>query len=304
MNEKVKRLGLFIGITFVLSWLLVALFFAFEGKWNNPTSVMIVGTAIMFIPMISAILVQKFIYKKPLKKPLGISFKLNRWWLVAWLLPPLIAFATIGVSLLISGINYSPEMIGFFERFEGIIPAEQLQQMKTQMTAFPFHIFWIALIQGLFAGITINAVAGFGEELGWRGFLLREFGHMGFWSSSAIIGLIWGVWHAPIIIQGYNYPQHPVEGVFMMIIFCLLLSPIFSYIRLKSKSVIAAAIVHGSINATAGLAIMMVKGGSDLIVGVTGAAGFIVLLIVNLFIFLFDDSIRKRPVNAIMEDFT
>ena len=304
MNEKVKRLGLFIGITFVLSWLLVALFFVFEGKWNNPTSAMIVGTAIMFIPMISAILVQKFIYKEPLKKSLGISFKLNRWWLVAWLLPPLIAFATIGVSLLISGINYSPEMIGFFERFEGIIPAEQLQQMKTQMTAFPFHIFWIALIQGLFAGITINAVAGFGEELGWRGFLLREFGHMGFWSSSAIIGLIWGVWHAPIIIQGYNYPQHPVEGVFMMIIFCLLLSPIFSYIRLKSKSVVAAAIIHGSINATAGLAIMMVKGGSDLIVGVTGAAGFIVLLIVNLFIFLFDDSIRKRPVNAIMEDFT
>jgi len=90
----------------------------------------------------------------------------------------------------------------------------------------------------------------------------------------------------------------------MMIIFCLLLSPIFSYIRLKSKSVVAAAIVHGSINATAGLAIMMVKGGGDLIVGITGAAGFIVLLIVNLFIFLFDDSIRKRPVNAIMEDFT
>jgi len=202
MNEKVKRLGLFIGITFVLSWLLVALFFAFGGKWNNSTSIMIVGTAIMFMPMISAILVQKFIYKEPLKKPLGISFKLNRWWLVAWLLPPIIAFATIGVSLLISGINYSPEMTGFFERFEGIIPAEQLQQMKTQMTAFPFHIFWIVLIQGLFAGITINAVAGFGEELGWRGFLLREFGHMGFWRSSAIIGLIWGVWHAPIYYPG------------------------------------------------------------------------------------------------------
>jgi len=303
MNEKVKRLGLFIGITFVLSWLLVALFFAFGGKWNTPGA-MIVGIVFMFMPMISTILVQKFIYKEPLKKPLGISFKLNRWWLVAWLLPVLIAFTTIGVSLLISGINYSPEMTGFFERFEGILAEEQLQQMKIQMTAFPFHIFWIILIQGLLAGITINAVAGFGEELGWRGFLLREFGHMGFWRSSAIIGFIWGVWHAPIIIQGHNYPQHPVVGVFMMIIFCLLISPIFSYIRIKSKSVIAAAIVHGSINATAGLAIMMVKGGNDLIVGVTGAAGFIVLLIVNLLIFFFDDSIRKRPVNVIMEDFT
>jgi membrane protease YdiL (CAAX protease family) len=300
MNKKGKRVGLFIGIAFALSWLIVILFLAFSGKWGT-RSAMIIATVFMFMPMTSAILVQKFIYKEPLKKPLGISFRLNRWWLVAWLLPPLIAFATIGISLLIPGISYSPEMTGFFERFEGIVPPEQLQQMKEQMTAFPIHIFWIALIQGLFAGITINAVAGFGEELGWRGFLLREFNYMGFWKSSAIIGLIWGIWHVPIILQGHNYPQHPVEGVFMMIIFCLLLSPLFSYIKLKSKSVVAAAIIHGSLNATSGLAIMIVKGGNDLITGVTGIAGFIVLLIVNLFIFLFDHSIRERPVNDIME---
>lgn len=300
MNEKVKKLGLFIWITFALSWLLVALFAAFGGKWNT-LGATIVATAFMFMPMISAILVQKFIYKEPLKEPLGISFKLNRWWLVAWLLPPVIAFATIGISLLIPGISYSPEMAGFFERYEGIIPAERLEQMKTQVTAFPIHIFWITLIQGLIAGVTINAVAGFGEELGWRGFLLRELGHMGFWKASAIIGLIWGIWHAPIILQGHNYPQHPVKGVFMMVIWCLLLSPIFSYIRIRSKSVIAAAIIHGSLNATAGLAIMVVEGGNDLIIGVTGVAGFIVLFIVNLCIFLLDRSIRERPVNAVME---
>jgi membrane protease YdiL (CAAX protease family) len=249
----------------------------------------------MFTPMTSAVLVQKFIYKKSLKKPLGISFKFNRWWLIAWLLPPLIAFATIGTNLLIPGVEYSPEMAGFFERFEGILPPEQLQQMKEQMAALPIHIFWIALIQGLLAGITINAVAGFGEELGWRGFLQNEFGHLSFWKSSAIIGLIWGIWHAPLILQGLNYPQHPLEGVFMMIVFCLLLSPIFSYIRLKSKSVIASAIAHGSINATGGLAIMIIKGGSDLIIGVTGVAGFIVLSVINLFIFIFDRSVEKNP---------
>jgi membrane protease YdiL (CAAX protease family) len=53
--------------------------------------------------------------------------------------------------------------------------------MKEQKTAFLTHIFWNALIQALFAEITINAVAGFGEESRWRGFLLREFGHVGFW---------------------------------------------------------------------------------------------------------------------------
>lgn len=82
----------------------------------------------------------------------------------------------------------------------------------------------------------------------------------------------------------------------------MLLSPIFSYIRLRSKSIIAAGIIHGSLNATAGLAIMMIKEGGDLIVGVTGAADFVVLLIVNLCIFLFDWSVRGKPLNVIMEE--
>lgn len=87
----------------------------------------------------------------------------------------------------------------------------------------------------------------------------------------------------------------------MMIVWCILLAPIFSYIRIKSRSVIAAAIIHGSLNATYGLSIMLVKGGNDLIIGGTGTAGFIVLFIVNLCIFLFDHSIRERSVNALIE---
>jgi len=168
--------------------------------------------------------------------------------------------------------------------------------MKSQAAAFPVHPIWIGLIQGLFAGITINAVAGFGEELGWRGFLQRELGYIGFWRSSAIIGVIWGVWHAPLIIQGHNYPQHPHYGAFMMIVFCFLYSPIFSYVRIKAKSVIAAAIMHGSLNATAGLAIMVIKGGNDLTTGVTGLAGFIILLILNLGLFAYNRFWDKNPI--------
>ena len=119
---------------------------------------------------------------------------------------------------------------------------------------------------------------------------------MGFLKTSVLTGFIWGVWHTPIILQGHNYPQHPVAGVFMMIAWCILLAPIFNYIRLKSKSVIAASILHGSLNANAGLAIMVVKGGSDLVAGVTGLAGFITLFIINACIFIFDHFLSKEPV--------
>ena len=294
MNRNIKKALLFVGLTFSFNYLLVILYLALGGKWAMPGS-LIIATAYMFIPMIVAITVQKFICKEPLKEPLGISWRFNRWWLVAWFLPPIIAFATLGVSLLFPGVEYSPEMVGLLERFREVLPPEQLQQMESQMATSPVHPIWIALLQGLIAGITINAVAGFGEELGWRGFLQREFGYMGFWKSSALIGVIWGVWHAPIILQGHNYPQPPVAGVFMMIGFCLLLAPIFSYVRLKAKSVIAAAVIHGSLNATLGLAIMTVEGGNDLIIGGTGLAGFIVLAMINISIFAYERVVAKEP---------
>jgi membrane protease YdiL (CAAX protease family) len=187
-------------------------------------------------------------------------------------------------------------MEGLFERYKSIITAEQLQQMQNSPSVFRSHPILMGLLLGLIAGITINAVAGFGEELGWRGFLQRELGFLGFWKSSVTIGAIWGVWHWPLILRGHNYPQHPVIGIFMMVVLCVLLAPIFSYVRLKAKSVIAAAIIHGSFNGTYGLALIVVKGGSDLTVGVVGLAGFVVLVIINLGIFIYDRFLAKEPV--------
>ncbi len=191
-------------------------------------------------------------------------------------------------------------MTGFFETIGNFFTSEQIQQMKDQLADLPIHPIWIVLVQGLFAGVTVNAIAAFGEELGWRGFLLKELDFMNFWKTSIIIGAIWGVWHIPLILQGHNYPQNPILGVFMMIIWTILLTPIFCYIRIKSKSVIPAAIMHGTINATAGISILLVKGGSELLVGVTGAAGFITLIIINILIFGFDKDFRKNKVKDLM----
>ena len=207
VNRKARKASLFVALTFLASWLLAAVFYAVGGRLNTLSAFVMLSTY-MFMPMTMAIIVQKLIYKEPLKEPLGISFRPNRWFLVAWLLPPVVAIATIGTSLLFPGVQYSPDMAGLLERLAASLTPEQLEQAQRQLETFPIHVFWISLLQGLVAGITINAVFGFGEELGWRGLLQLEFARLGFWKSSALIGLIWGVWHAPIIIQGYNYPQH------------------------------------------------------------------------------------------------
>jgi membrane protease YdiL (CAAX protease family) len=297
MNKNLKKAALFITLTFSVNWLMAALFFALGGRWGNPVT-LVFGAAYMFVPMVMAVVVQKIICKEPLKQPLGISFKLNIWFLVAWLLPPVIALASLGISLLLPGTEYSPSMEGMLERFKSLLTPEQLLQMENQVNLLPAPPIWVGLLLGLIAGVTINAVAGFGEELGWRGFLQKEFAYMGFWKSSATIGVIWGIWHAPLILQGHNYPQHRVIGVAMMTLLALLLAPIFSYIRLKANSVIAAAVLHGTFNATYGLSIVFVKGGSELTVGATGLAGFIVLACVNIGLLVYDRFLTKEPITV------
>lgn len=279
-----KKAWLFLLLTFFFSWIILPIYFALGGKFNTPYTLPVL-LLYMFVPMTMAIIVQKLIYREPLRAPLGISFKWNRWFFLAWFLPPLLAIAAMGVNLLFPGISFSLEMEGMYQRFGSALTSEQLQQMRDSAATLPIHPFWLTLIQGLIAGITINAVAGFGEELGWRGLLQRETSHLGFWKSSALVGIIWGVWHAPIILQGYNYPEHPQLGVLMMTIFTTLFAPLIAFARIKGKSVIAAAIMHGSLNGTAGLAFLLVYGGNDLTNGVLGLAGFIVLALANLILF-------------------
>ncbi|MHB0913833.1 MAG: CPBP family intramembrane glutamic endopeptidase [Armatimonadota bacterium] len=282
-----KKAGLYVLLAYFLSWSIFGLYFALGGEWKGPY-IYLVLLPYMFMPAVAAVIVQRGIYREPVVGPLGVRFNPNWWWLAAWFAMPVVVIAALGVGLLMPGVHYDPTLTGFIERFQGMIdPA----QARAQIEALPFKpvwLLWLGLVAGMIAGVTVNAVAGFGEELGWRGLLQKELAPLGFWKMSAVIGLVWGLWHAPIILQGYNYPQHPVAGVFMMTAWTLLLAPIFSYVRLKSGSVLAASVLHGTLNGTVRLAVLLLRGGSDLTVGVMGFAGFIVLAVANLCIFIFD----------------
>ena len=295
LRERYRKVALFVGLTYLVSYLLVFLYSALVGSWTMPNAV-VLGVAYMFIPATVVLIVQKGIFQEPLKGPLRITLRPNRWFLAAWLLPPLIACASLGVALLLPGVRFSPEMEGMVERFGKLLTPDQIEQMRNQARAMPIHPFWIPLGLGLIAGGTVNAVAAFGEELGWRGLLLRELEPLGFWRCSALIGLIWGFWHAPLILHGHNYPEHPWAGVFLMTAMTVLLSPMLGYLTIRANSVLAAAIFHGTFNATAGLAIVVIRGGNDLTTGVTGLAGLTVLAVMNCGLFAFDRWVMGEPI--------
>jgi len=277
-----KKITIFISLTLLISWTAAGLYYLSGLEWGTPFS-LVFAIIYMFFPLLCTIIVQKFIYKQPVMKTYGVNTNINKWLLVAWGLPVLITFATIGVSFLLPGVSYSSEMTGLTEYLGDFITEDMMDEVPFS----PAVMFWLMLLQGIIAGPTINAIAAFGEELGWRGFLLKETASAGFWKSATFIGFIWGIWHAPLILMGHNYPGFEVAGVFMMTLWCILLSPMFSYITIKANSVIAAAILHGSLNAVAGLAIMPLTGSTPLLTGVMGLAGFLVLAVINLVIFFF-----------------
>lgn len=273
----------FVAITFALSWALAAAFYLAGFRWQG-VAMMVCGAVYMWMPGIVAILLTRYVDREPVKETLGLAFSPNRYWLVAALLPAVLAIAAFGVGLWMPGASYDGSAAAMLDRYGELVPPEQRDEIVRQIDALPIPLFWVTLLQGVGLGATLNVPATLGEELGWRAYLTRALGRLGWLRASLLIGVIWGIWHAPLILMGHNYPQHPQLGVGMMVLFCAAVSPVIAWVRERAGSVWAAAIFHGALNGTAGVAIVYLRGGSDLQVGMPGLAGILSYTIVSIFL--------------------
>ena len=111
-----------------------------------------------------------------------------------------------------------------------------------------FLLVPLMFIASLMSSISINGFIALGEEIGWRGFLEKNL-NFSFFKKNIIIGIIWGVWHTPIIISGHNYPNHPYWGILMMVILCIAMSFYFSFALKRTQSLFVIGALHGGINA-------------------------------------------------------
>ena len=290
----------------MVSWVYAAIMIFGVGIINpadNPMMYTIFASSYMLLPLICAVVLQ-IIGKDPepvegtggfdklnLRMKTGLlRFKIKLSWLVAWILPVAIVLLTIFVNSLLPNCDFNTDM-------SSLIPVEMN----------PTFLIVTTIISGLFAGATVNALFAFGEEYGWRNYLVDALREKKFVFASIFIGIVWGLWHFPLILLGHNYPQHSVAGIFMMVIFCVLASFVEIYLVLKAKSVYPAAIFHGTLNAVAGLNVLLIKGGNDLLNGACGLSGFIVITIVIAIIYVFDkyvckDNIFSKTIGEVLDD--
>ena len=110
-------------------------------------------------------------------------------------------------------------------------------------------ILFYAIILGIY-GMAGSAATALGEEIGWRGFLVPElFKTMSYTKTSILTGIIWSLWHYPILLfADYNSGTPAWYGLSCFTLLVISFSFIMTWFRLKSKSLWTCVLLHASHN--------------------------------------------------------
>lgn len=173
-----------------------------------------------------------------------LSWRAVRPAIVGVAIPILIAFATVAL-VAVPGWGKSQ---WFDFSSAGVAISAGPWVLGAGKQAWPLFIANVLATGACFAAL--NAVAAVGEELGWRGLLqgllVKELGTT---RGIALLGLIWSFWHLPLLLAGYNYPEHPVLGALVFFPAQLIAASFFlGWLTVRSGSFWPAALAHGAVN--------------------------------------------------------
>jgi len=278
-----KRILIFLALAFGIAWAGGLVIYLTGGLEGSPFAYLILTVVYMGAPTFAHILTRVITHEG--WDRLYLRPKLRRewpYWVIAWLAP--------GVLTVIGLIVFFGLFPQYYDADLGTV--KQMLDTQAELTGQPVpevNPWMIVISQTLMALILaplLNAFATFGEEFGWRAYLQPKLSPLGGRAMMLAMGVIWGVWHWPVIAMGHNYGLDytgaPWAGMLMMIWFTLVLGTLLGWLTLRAGSVWPAVIGHAAINGIAALGVMFAKGQPNpllgpLPVGVIGSVGFAVV---------------------------
>ncbi|MBM6589498.1 CPBP family intramembrane metalloprotease [Brevibacterium sp. RIT803] len=284
--------AVFVAVAVILAWLVcLPLWLSGEGL-GDPVLVQVSGMAMMFTPLI-AVVVAMIVQRRRAGEPRASIVR----YLGIWPLRPfgrvlgMTALAFFGIFVLVAAAYLVGAAFGWMQ-----VDLLGLSGFKTQLSHLPgldevpvaLAVIGYLLIMAL--GSALNVIVAFGEEVGWRGWLLTSLRPLGTWPALLIVGVIWGLWHAPLILLGYNFARPDITGVAFMVGGCIMLGILFGWLRLRTGSVWPAVAAHAALNGSAGMLLGLFIDGSastpDMaLVSFLGVSGWIVSAIVIAILF-------------------
>lgn len=227
--------GVFLAFAFGLAW---TCWFVLRALGLPEVVVASVG---MFSPAVAALLV-RLARREPLGglglRPLGPF----RWYAVAYVVVPAIIVVGAALSLVVRYQQWGPHYPAGF-------PA------KAPLS--PTALIALSVVQAFTLGAVVNVFFALGEELGWRGHLLPRLAPLGDPQAAVAVGVIWGLWHAPIIAffglgATVGMAGSGPTGWAVAPYFCLVTVPlgvIYAWLRVRSGSVWPCVLAHAMANA-------------------------------------------------------
>lgn len=241
-KETGKRLILFLIICFALSWTFDFTIYSKLPTMKNDVLRILLSYLTMYFPLIAhfitrALTKEGFACFGEDSLMLKISPKKFVWILVAVLLPYI--YCELGNGIL---------KLMFPELF--------LSKTMQSALGLNAHVIVRTLGRNLLGGLLFTFVA-IGEESGFRGYMMPKLVQLfGLKKSLLFGGILWGLWHLPLIMMGLNYgteyPGYPYLGILFMVLECFSAGTILTFLTIRSKSIWPAAIMHAINNSTPG----------------------------------------------------
>ncbi|MFI6818069.1 type II CAAX prenyl endopeptidase Rce1 family protein [Nonomuraea sp. NPDC050328] len=114
----------------------------------------------------------------------------------------------------------------------------------------------------------MQSVFAIGEEFGWRGWLATRAASWGFWPLAFVSGLVWIVWHLPVLAV---IGDRPLRDIVIYFAGMLPWAPLLLALRRRSGSVWPAVLTHGAINSVRVYLLQSVPSATDhLLIEVVG----------------------------------
>ena len=284
-----KRVAVFLGFAFGIAWATALVIYFTGGLTHSPQlapgvtlAFVLLATTYMWAPALANILTRLLTRQGFANAGLRPYFRAGwPYWVAAWLLP---AVATI--------FGAACFFLLFPQYYAGVTHIQAQFQAAGQPV--PDNL-WLFIVMQLVVAIAIsplvNGLFTFGEEFGWRGYLLPMLMPLGARRAVIVLGLIWGVWHWPVIVMGYeygfDYPGFPWVGMLLFLLFTICGGVLLAWVTFQGRSVWPAVIGHAAINGIAGLSILFSQGQPPSLlgpapIGLVGIAGYLVLALVLL----------------------
>lgn len=301
MNENIvdwKRVGIYIAFAFGVAWLIALILYLTGGLTATPYTLVMLGVGYMGAPALAHILTRLVTREGWKELNLRPNFK-QGWvyWLICWIAPIIFTFLGMAIFFALFPQYYDPT----FSAVTKLMEQSAAATGQTMPAMEPWVIVLSQTLTALIAAPILNAIPILGEEFGWRAYLQPKLMPLGGRKAMILMGVIWGLWHAPVIAMGHNYgsnyPGAPWTGILATIWIMFILGTFLGWAVLRGGSVWPAVIGHGAFNGIAGIYVFFTQGTPNTLLG-PSAAGLIgswAIAVTALIIFLKRDALEVKP---------